>query len=332
MWSVNLGGRASYPLIVGGRVFVTVAKTGLYGTKLYALDESTRQSVWGPIDLGGTYYWSHAAYDNGSVFVVNYDGLLRAFEAGTGTLVWSTQLPGQYAFSSPPTAFNGIVCTGGAGSGGTINAVEETNGRVLWTKSVANGDHSSPAVSSSGVYVSYACAYTYDFNPLSGILLWHYAGSCSGGGRTPVVSGGFVYVRDWATSPSGYLFEANTGTLIRRFQAGPIPAFKGNRGLFLNAGRLEAQDAATGQVLWSFAGDGSLSSAPLIVNQTVYIGSTSGNLYGLDIQTGKQAWSVNVGASILAPDEQNVSQPLTGLGAGDRMIVVPASNLLVAFH
>jgi len=36
-------------------------------------------------------------------------------------------------------------------------------------------------------------------------------------------------------------------------------------------------------------------------------------------------------AAVNRPDEQNVSQPLTGLGAGEGLIVVPASNLLVAY-
>jgi hypothetical protein len=32
------------------------------------------------------------------------------------------------------------------------------------------------------------------------------------------------------------------------------------------------------------------------------------------------------------PDEHNVSEPLTGLGAGEGLIVVPASNLVVAYQ
>jgi outer membrane protein assembly factor BamB len=331
-WSIDLGGMVSYPLIAGGKVFVTVSNSGTAGTKLYALDESSGQNAWGPVDLGGTRGWSNAAFDNGRVFAVNYDGLLRAFDAGTGAMVWSTQLPEQTAFSSPPTAANGIVYTGGAGSGGTVYAVDESNGNVLWTSSVANGDHSSPAVSSSGVYVSYACAQTYDFDPLTGSQVWHYAGACEGGGgRTPVLYAGYLFVRDWLSTPPGYVFNAGTGSLLARFQAGPAPAFREKQGFVLDARTLKAIDPK-GNVTWSFAGDGSLSSAPMVVDQSVYVGSTSGNLYALNASTGKQVWSGNVGAPILAPDEQNVSQPLTGLGAGDRMIVIPASNLLVAYR
>jgi hypothetical protein len=38
-----------------------------------------------------------------------------------------------------------------------------------------------------------------------------------------------------------------------------------------------------------------------------------------------------VGAGVSGPDEQNVSQPLAGLGAGQGLLVVPAGNLLAAY-
>jgi outer membrane protein assembly factor BamB len=198
-WSVDLGGPISYPLIVDGRVYVTVGHTDSYGSKLYALDVATGATVWGPIELGGTYFWSGLAYDGGRVFTVNGDGLMGAFDAASGAATWSLQLPGQYAFSSPPTAIGGRVYTGGAGWGGTVYAVDASTAAVEWTASVANGDNSSPAVSSSGVHVSYACGQAYRFSPRSGALLWHRATGCSGGGgTTPLLAGGRLYVRDFS--------------------------------------------------------------------------------------------------------------------------------------
>jgi hypothetical protein len=38
-----------------------------------------------------------------------------------------------------------------------------------------------------------------------------------------------------------------------------------------------------------------------------------------------------VGSGIPAPDEQSVSQPLTGLGAGQGLLVVPSGDLLSAY-
>src|SRR6185369_15424387 len=132
-WSRNFGQEMSYPLIADGKVFVTVRNESAYGTVLYALNAADGSTVWS-YALSGTYYWSTLCYENGRVFALNFDGLLRAFDGTTGSLVWSRQLPVQYAFSSAPTVFQGVVYVGGAGLGGTAYAVSAENGNVLWTK------------------------------------------------------------------------------------------------------------------------------------------------------------------------------------------------------
>jgi outer membrane protein assembly factor BamB len=333
-WSRDFSGTGvttiSYPLIAQGLVFVTTAAANNgYGNTLMALDEHTGATIWSA-DIPGTYFFANAAYDSGKVFVVNFDGLMKAFDAATGSLLWSVSLPGQYAFTSPPTAVNGVVFTGGAGSGGTVYAVDETNGAVLWTMPVANGDHSSPTVTLGKVFVSYACPQSYAFDVATGQQLWHYDSCCSGGGgKTPVVHAGQVYVRDdYCDQTNGLALDANTGTVIRGFDSDRPPAFFGDVALFLQSGTLRGVDS-NGQVLWSFAGDGQLTSAPVVVNQTIYIGSYSGTLYGLNA-SGQQIWTTQVGAPIPAPDEHN-AYLTTGLGSGDGLLVVPTESVLVAY-
>jgi outer membrane protein assembly factor BamB len=330
-WSRDLSGSGvdtiSYPLIAGGMVFVTTA-TMNYGNTLLALDENTGTTIWSA-NLPGTYFFADAAYDSGKIFVVNFDGLMKAFDAASGTLLWSVSLPGQYAFTSPPTAVSGIVYEGGAGSGGTVYAVDETNGAVLWTMPVANGDSSSPAVTQGKVFVSYACPQSYAFNATTGQQLWHYSSCCEGGGgATPVVHAGQVYVRyDLCDPTSGLVLDANTGTVIGGFNSDRPPAFIGNLALYFQTGTLRGVE--NGQVLWSFAGDGQLTSAPVIVNQTIYIGSNSGTLFGLNT-SGQQVWSTQVGAPIPGPNEGNASVT-TGLGSGDGLLIVPAGHILAAY-
>ncbi len=334
-WTRDLSGSGvqsiSYPLIAQGLVFVTTTTENNYGAKLMALNENTGATVWSA-NVGGTYYFADAAYDSGKIFVVNFDGLMRAFDAATGTLLWSINLPGQYAFTSAPTAVNGVVFEGGAGSGGTVYAVDETNGAVLWTMPVENGDSSSPAVTLGSVFVSYACPQAYAFNAVTGQLLWHRSSCCEGGGgATPVVHAAQVYVRDSFCTPgtNGLVLNANTGGLIRGFNSDLPPAFIGNVALFFQGGTLRGVNAQNGQVLWSFAGDGDLTSAPLVVNQTIYIGSNSGTLYGLNA-SGHQIWSTNVGAPIPFSGEGSATVT-TGLGAGDRLLVVPTASTVVCY-
>jgi outer membrane protein assembly factor BamB len=330
-WTINLSGGVSYPIIVEGRVFVTVANLGSYGTKLHALDLQTGAPLWGPINLAGTYFWSNAAYEDGRIYVVNFDGRLTAFDAASGSTLWTRQLPGQYDFSSPPTAAGGRVFVGGAGSGGTLYGVDGATGNLLWTASVMNGMNSSPAVSATGVYVSYVCAQSYGFTPNNGSLLWHHSTSCEGGGgKTPVLYNGKVWVRDWAIG--NVVLDAATGASMGAFSANTMPAFAGTRGYFLTSGVLQARDVDTMSLLWTFSGDGTLASPPLVVNDTVYIGSSAGGLYALDGATGSQQWSDQLAWGISASDEQNVSQPLAGMGAGGNALLVPAGSHLVCYR
>lgn len=327
-WTHSFTGLVSYPLIADGLVFVTVADVSSgYGTDLYALNESDGSVVWSQF-ISGTYYWSNATYDNGQVFVVNYDGLMRAFDATTGTQNWSVQLPGQYAFSSPPTADGGVVYVGGAGSGGTLYAVSETDGSVLWTQGVANGDNSSPALSSTNVFVSYACDFAYSFARTTGQLQWATSPPCEGGGgKTPVYNNGLLYIRD--ATQGDQILNATTGQEEGTFASSTAPAFAGKTAFFMNSGTLSA--SVSGRTKWTFTGDGGLDTAPIVVGSTVYVGSSSGMVYGLNISKGNVVWSANAGSPINGPDEQNVSSPLTGLGAGQGLLVVPAGDQLAAY-
>ena len=323
----------SYPLIVQGLVIVTTwsssGESSYFPKSLVAFDENTGHQVWS-VPITGLYGFVNAAYDAGKVFVVNHDGIMRAFDAATGTELWSVKLPDQYAFTSPPTAINGKVFVGGAGLGGTVYAVDENNGQVLWESTVENGDDSSPAVTATSVYVSYVCPQAYAFNPTTGVLQWHYSGPCEGGGgNTPVFHQGKVYVRGVFSSQNGLILNASTGASLGSFSSLTPPAFVGNLALYLSSATLTATNTSTGQVLWSFAGDGLLDSAPVIVNQTIYIGSRSGILYGLDLN-GKQKWSTQVGAVIPVPDDGNAVLR-TGLGAGDGLLVVPAAPFLAIY-
>src|SRR5262249_38701321 len=179
---------------------------------LMALDENTGATIWSAdvSSMRGAAF-VNAAYDSGKVFVVNNDGLMSAFDAPTGTLLWSVLLQGQFYFTSPPTAVNGIVFTSGAG---IVYGVDETNGQVLWSMPVENGDHSSTAVTGGDVYVSYACPQSYAFNAVTGQQLWHYSSCCGGGGgKTPVVHAEQVYVRDFFCGiTNGLVLDASTGT------------------------------------------------------------------------------------------------------------------------
>lgn len=327
-WSVDVGGTPSYALIVNSKVYVTVTLSG-GSSQLLALDQATGATVWGPIVISGN---TNAAYDGGKVFVLSGPfgsaATMEAFDAGTGNQLWSTLLSGQYAFSAAPTAANGLVYTGGAGSGGTLYAVDETTGAIVWTQPVQNGDNSTPAVTADGVYVTYPC-WTYDFRPATGDSIWNNNTGCEGGGgATPVVANQLVYSPNTPAGYNGSVYNAETGASTGTYVADSPAAFTTNTGYFLQSGTLRGVALSNNSVEWSFAGDGKLAGSPIAVNQYVFIGSSSGNLYALDGTTGKQVWQVTLGAPVGASVG---GLPFSALSAGDGLLVVPAGTKVTAY-
>lgn len=337
-WSVDLGAAVSYPLIVPGKIFVIAGDYYSNGASLYCLSSSSGKPLWGPVPIPkGIYWWATAAYDNGQLFVVPdsvaglFSGAMFAYDANTGKQLWTTSLPGQYFFSSPPTALNGVVYTGGAGTGGTIYAVRESDGKLLWSNSVMNGDTSSPAASSNGVYVSYACPQSYRFNPTSGSLTWHFSGPCEGGGGyTPVLYQGSLYVRDsFVNTHNGAVLNANTGTLQGYFDSNYAPVFQDGTAFYTESNSITAIDVETGEVYWTAAppaGD-AYSISPIIANNVVYVGTNQGNILGYRTSSGKKVVSNSVGYPISGGE---YGWTYAGLAAAQGLVVVPAGTHLVA--
>jgi outer membrane protein assembly factor BamB len=325
-WAVDLGQPTSYPVIAGGRVFVVARNESTYGTQLFALDARDGRTLWQKA-LGGSYYWSGIAYGAGRVYAVNGAGLMAALDPATGAQNWSRQL-GQYSFSSEPSFSDGTVYVGGAGSGGTLYSLDAATGGVRWSASVCCGDHSSPAIADGRVHVGYACHNDYGFGAATGTLLWNSNDGCSGGGgATTVVSGGRVYARDLA---AGKIHDAASGAVVGAFTSTTAPAISGAEAYTQRDGTLEALAVPAMTVRWSFS-DGGMSIAPIVVNGAVIAGSTTGRVYALDRGTGRTLWCDDVGRPISGPDEHNVSEPVVGLGAGEGLLVVPASGLLVGY-
>lgn len=323
-WRVDLyGGYASYPVIAGGRVFVTEGN-GVGTVWLYALSAATGQTDWSTVVFNGNDPgYVTLAYDGQRVFALTPAGTLTAYAAGTGAEDWTVQLPGQSTFSAPPTAYDGVVYAAGAGVGGTLYAVSEADGRIRWLQPVINGDGSSPAVDSTGVYVSYDQQQDFRYR-LSGALAWHYApGGDGGGGSTPVLHNGSVYARGYPTFDSPLILSAKSGKVTGSFATDSEPAFAGTSMYAVAGGNLVASATSGSPALWTFANH-NLDTAPVVSDGAVYALSTSGTVYGVSARTGKKVWSGSVGQATNGP-------VLSGLAIGGGLLVAPAGSSLTAF-
>lgn len=316
-------GDVSYPVIAGGRVFVTVENAQSYGSVLYALSARTGRTDWS-VGLGGTYGFSALTYDGQRVFALNYDGVLTAFTASTGHEDWSGQLAPEDSFDAPPTAYDGMVYISG---GGALYAVSEAAGTIMWGQSVNDGDKSSPAVDSSGVYVSYACQQDYRFL-LTGKQAWHDQQGCyGGGGSTAVINGKSVYARGAYDAP--VILAKSAGRHTGSFASDTAPAVDGGTVFTLQQGKAVAVAASGSPNRWTF-GSGTLVTAPVVSNGVVFVGSSTGVVYGVSASTGRRVWSGAAGSAILGPDEQD-ADVLIGMAIGNGVLVVPAGHQVTAF-
>lgn len=327
-WTLDLGAPVSYPLIANGMVFVTTANPdGSYGNRLYALDAHTGAKLWGPVAIAGTYFGSGLTVDNGRVFVLMFDGVVSAFNAANGAALWNTQLPG-YWYDGSPNAYGGVVFVDGNGG---LSGVDEADGAILWTNgAVGSTEFSSPAVSSEGIYTQNASCVTGAFDPADGTRQWQSQRNCNASwGYTPSVKSGIVFGR---TGSSVDLFDAVTGAYSASLGSARAPAVTATALIALNAGTLSSTRLSDRVQTWSFTGDGSLVTAPVVVNNTVFVGSSTGKVYGLDAATGVELWSGASPIPINPDSESGGSMPPSGPAAGEDMLVFPAGNSLAAWQ
>jgi outer membrane protein assembly factor BamB len=326
-WSVNLGGEPSYALIVNGVVYVTASVNG--NSQLFALNGSTGATVWGPIAFAGA---TGITYDAGMIFIdsgtFSSIGILSALDATTGNPIWSATIPGQFATQSPPVAAEGLVYTL---DDGVLTAFNETNGAQVWQQNVS-GTNGAPALTVDGVYAAPVC-FGFDLQPATGTVIWSNNTGCEGGGgNTPVVGSGRMYAPLSPGYYAGNVYAAESGQVLGAFSASAPPAISTSSVFTLNTSTLQGTELSNNQVLWSFAGDGTLVTSPIVVNNFVFIGASSGNLYALDATTGAPLWTKNLGAAIAGPATGgSATQGATGLSAGDGLLIVPAGNTVNAF-
>ena len=332
-WNVPLSGDVSYPVIAGGRVFVTVYDTTVGEMKLYAFNEADGSIAWGPLAIGTEYSTANATYDRGTLFVDD-SGVMQAFNAMTGAVEWSTVLPLQYAFEGPPTASGGTLYASGGGDGGTAYALDEANGKVLW---YFNNTTTEPGITVGGgaVYLTPSGKEAYDLDPATGAVVWHDEPDYDGEGSFGAFYDGDFFIREPFTSSTadGAQLNGASGALVGSFNASTEPAFAKNLAFFLNNNVLSGNSIATQTEAWSITGSSTdpFVTAPIVAGGAVIEGTASGNLTAYAESTGKVVWTSSVGANLSAPQPFGIGQPLTGLAAAGGLVVVPAPGTLVAF-
>jgi polyvinyl alcohol dehydrogenase (cytochrome) len=137
-YQLDLAGNVySAPVMVGDRLY-----TGTAGG-VYCLDAETGDQIWENVDNGGGS--ASYAYANGTLYVHHGDAVLRAYDAGDGTLKWeqpATDQAGVVGFSSPILGGDLVVVGGSTGQEvssdpptfrGYVHAFDAATGDSVWT-------------------------------------------------------------------------------------------------------------------------------------------------------------------------------------------------------
>jgi outer membrane protein assembly factor BamB len=222
------------PAVFGNLVYV---QPGQLDPTLYALDVATGRLVWG----GGGGYAGEAPAVSGGVLFDNVSHTLQAYDAVTGTSLWTRDffdwfaVGGDTLFASSSqsnsvcaleastgstqwcttvslpiidnlSTFNGVVYA--SGDDGRLIAIDGSTGDVLWVFH-ANTRLPFPATIAQGVvYVESSAGTVYAIDAATGMQVWTYVASTSRIGPV-TVAGGVAYVTEGPVA-----LDATTGSVL----------------------------------------------------------------------------------------------------------------------
>jgi len=344
VWSRRFPDVVSYPVIDDGRVFVTAFTSPADGStrasEVVAMSLHDGRVLWRkPLGLG---VGGQLGLEGDRLFVTRggYEAPgLEALSTADGHTLWRYE-PAFFS-SEPPVPDGGIVYVPLQDA---LHAFREGDGKELWRTGGGVGNDSSvgtPVVYADSVLLTFACDNVYRLRRSEGAVIWAHEGPChGGGGETAALHAGRLFSRDGDGAHLGYVYDGRSGNRIRPLTSTAPAAFASSLGFFpdgfsISNGlslphTLVARRVISGRAVWRFRGDGYLDGTPLVVNDTVYVGSGSGRLYGLAGASGRVRWSDRLGTPIPASPGQWDMQ--TGLAAAEGTLVVPALRRVVAYR
>jgi outer membrane protein assembly factor BamB len=205
-WTVTVGEGYATPLVVGNTVFVFTRQAG--NETMVAVDAATGAERWHsgypapyspgqPAAAHGAGPKATPVYQDGRLFTMGISGIVSAFDAVSGKILWQTPPPAEHPFfgaASSPLAEAGLVIVH-PGNYEPLTAFDRATGTVKW-RAGTGGFFSSPIVieiAGTRQIVSATLDSVVGVS-LDGRLLWRHPWDGGSGSTTPVTSGGLIIV------------------------------------------------------------------------------------------------------------------------------------------
>jgi outer membrane protein assembly factor BamB len=178
----------------------------------------------------------------------------------------------------------------------------------LWTYQGGGKFWASPIVDRQTIYVGDAKGTFHAVDARNGQVKWTFDAQSPLAG-TAAIDAGTVYF----ASEDGHLFKLNaeTGKEIWRVDIGtgrnrePFDFFTAapvvrDQSVYVGSvdGSFRALDATNGHSIWSFKTKDRLRGAALVTNDRVYFGGFDHFVYAVDRKTGKEIWRFDTGSAV----------------------------------
>jgi outer membrane protein assembly factor BamB len=308
----------SSPTLADGVVYF-----GSTDGRLYAVDAASGAERWryeAGAPIGGA-----PLVTEGSVIAIDRANRIHAVQRSTGEPLWQVatgrDVPlvwgregWDYLLAAPMPAGDLVL----AGSGdGHLYALGLQRGDIRWRFPTGGRIRSAPAIHDDVAYVSSGDGIVYGVSLDDGSEVWRFetAGHALeaadwGFDRTqiyssPTIVDGVLYIGsrdaslyaiDIATGQARWTSEDGTAWVIA------TPAVAADRVLSArsSSGKVRAVDRDDGTELWSVATGGMVFSSPVVVGETVYIGSADERIYAFDLATGEGRWTYRTGGGVFS--------------------------------
>jgi outer membrane protein assembly factor BamB len=255
-------------------------------------------------------------YANNFVYIASDYGVLQAYNATTGTLVWQYNMGMGFANLSSPLVdpvtnlvYFGTVGEDYAGIPAPFYALNATTGQVVWSVILTGGSYAFPNLAFNTLYLGTsgnenAPSNLYAIDEMTGHIQWQYHTAGGVWGSVGIdVNTNMVFTGIGNPTPAVAALNATTGAQIW-FE--PIPAYSGdddvgsaitvdNGIVYANCkqGSVFALNESSGAVIWStpigMHSNADVSSQ-VVANGTLYAASLSGFLYAMNETTGVVLW------------------------------------------
>jgi outer membrane protein assembly factor BamB len=213
---------------------------------------------------------------NGTVYVIDTQAVVHAFDAKSGAARWRTSLgvhgDGESsAFGGGVSFDNGhLYATTGVGD---VVALDAATGAVQWKVRPAGPLRGAPTVANGQLYVITQDNQIFALNAADGKTVWNEAGS--------LVASEIFGV----AAPS-----VAQGTVVAGFSSGELTAYRYENGRAVWQDALSRTSMST-----AVASLSDIDADPVIEEGKVYAIGQGGRMVALDIVSGQRLWELNIG-------------------------------------